>query len=959
MRAYLLAVVLCLACSVSTAAQEFSGDKAQCFTTWDDRFFYLSIKVDCADVSASHKAPNAPITGDDCVMLFIQSDNARTDSPNGSTFRMAVSAAGGAEFSAGSGRGGLEPVTVHTFKYGSSVQGTINNSDDIDTGYMVEMALPWALMGAEPPKFGDMMGFNILVRRNGWKENDFVSLSSRVKTEADVLKPSNWASLVFTTFAFSARPEPDKILSLKNLVRPPVINGRIDEKEWPRNSGFAMDIPLPPGFVYEAKFPIQNLVLAPYYYHWRQSRTVPPAPDSGIVLTDTPESGTGPWFSGDRVGWHKEQAQDAVAAGVDVLLPVYYRDADGSFTSAGTGINRLIAALQELRWEGKPYPTLGMWLDLSSLWNSSGPESAEAGKRALYAAVRDFFSRVPREFRASAQTGKPDPGRMGAVLFVDRSRNGAGLDTETAGYINERFAADFGVPLVWIASEAPAGGSAEFDGIFSLGGSFVVAAPSRIAIATVSPGYDDSAINASGPTVISRLDGRTYEQSWAQAVEARPHWVLCNSWNDYERATEICATREYGRHYIQATKTLSASLFGKKRTRSHYISCSVPECIAPLAIAQAELVIRNAGTDTWKTSEGIALSYRWYKDGRYIGESRLKRGLEKDVAPGETTAVTIGLATVDERGKALPEGRYEARFELVRQADNKWFSTLGDQPLIVPVRVAQPPAQKVGYVSCDCPVLAASGQSYRARLRVRNDGSTVWKKNSVKLGCRLVRRSAGEQSVRPEQAARLMGVLAADCKPGEIATFNISLDFRGPDKKPLAPSPADHTWSYVLVFDIHDGQKWFSEMGIPTIERTVELFESDYGARIIDSSIPNQLAAGQALDVKVVVRNNGVHTWDKKKTRVGYHWYHVDGSPAVWDGIKSPLDADVKPNWPAVVRAAVKAPEQEGSYLLVWDVAVDDVWLSTLPLTRGGDVLVVPVKVTGGGPATLNQNTPK
>ena len=49
-------------------------------------------------------------------------------------FSMSVSAAGGAQFRAGSASGGLDPVTVYSYKFGSQVTGTLNDNNDIDTG---------------------------------------------------------------------------------------------------------------------------------------------------------------------------------------------------------------------------------------------------------------------------------------------------------------------------------------------------------------------------------------------------------------------------------------------------------------------------------------------------------------------------------------------------------------------------------------------------------------------------------------------------------------------------------------------------------------------------------------------------------------------------------------------------------------------------------------------------------
>ena len=46
---------------------------------------------------------------------------------------------------------------------------------------------------------------------------------------------------------------------------------------------------------------------------------------------------------------------------------------------------------------------------------------------------------------------------------------------------------------------------------------------------------------------------RSMKKSWAAVFDEKPSWVLCDSWNGLLGYSELCATREYGRKYIEAT----------------------------------------------------------------------------------------------------------------------------------------------------------------------------------------------------------------------------------------------------------------------------------------------------------------------------------------------------------------------------------------------------------------------
>ena len=88
---------------------------------------------------------------------------------------------------------------------------------------------------------------------------------------------------------------------------------------------------------------------------------------------------------------------------------------------ADTGLDCLVAALQEMKAEGKPTPLVGMLMDADSLktiYGKSPDLKDEEVKRTFYGTIKNFFDRVPVEFRVVAPTGKPNPGRQANVVFV-------------------------------------------------------------------------------------------------------------------------------------------------------------------------------------------------------------------------------------------------------------------------------------------------------------------------------------------------------------------------------------------------------------------------------------------------------------------------------------------------------------------------------------------------------------
>ena len=72
-------------------------------------------------------------------------------------------------------------------------------------------------------------------------------------------------------------------------------------------------------------------------------------------------------------------------------------------------------------------------------------------------------------------------------------------------------------------------------------------------LASVAPGFDDRAIRSPG-TLIGRDEGATYDATWRAALVVDPTWILVSTWNEWHEGSEIEASLEHGRRYLDATR---------------------------------------------------------------------------------------------------------------------------------------------------------------------------------------------------------------------------------------------------------------------------------------------------------------------------------------------------------------------------------------------------------------------
>ncbi len=77
----------------------------------------------------------------------------------------------------------------------------------------------------------------------------------------------------------------------------------------------------------------------------------------------------------------------------------------------------------------------------------------------------------------------------------------------------------------------------------------------KLFAATVLPGYDDRELRNPG-FVRERNGGELYTRYWDVATSSNPEWILITSYNEWHEGTEIEASSEYGRKYLDLTSYL-------------------------------------------------------------------------------------------------------------------------------------------------------------------------------------------------------------------------------------------------------------------------------------------------------------------------------------------------------------------------------------------------------------------
>lgn len=273
--------------------------------------------------------------------------------------------------------------------------------------------------------------------------------------------------------------------------------------------------------------------------------------DGTDALTDHPPTLTG--FSYKSSAWHKTQLQDMIDAGIDVLLPVYWGEPSQRITGkpilqqpwSFAGLPPLIEAREALLAAGQKPPAIGLFYDTSTLqYNDAARQidlTTDHGRRWFYETIRDFFSLIPARHWATIE-GRP-------IIFLYSAGFAAAHDQTCIAYVRQEFAKDFSGREPYIVREIS--WNVQADNVYAWGGAISLKNPGAAAL---GPGYDHSAVPGREPLIVPRENGAFFERNWTRFLRAPSKLVHIETWNEYHEGTDIAASKEYGRQYIELNR---------------------------------------------------------------------------------------------------------------------------------------------------------------------------------------------------------------------------------------------------------------------------------------------------------------------------------------------------------------------------------------------------------------------
>lgn len=311
--------------------------------------------------------------------------------------------------------------------------------------------------------------------------------------------------------------------------------------------------PGPDDFAAATSFSARDRVVLTSYFYWYDvySGAHLTNADGSDALTDHPPTLTG--FSYKSTAWHRQQLLDMMAAGIDVLLPVYWGEPSQRLPGvpvAGqpwsfAGLPPLVTARAELLAQGMQPPRIGMFYDTSTLeHNAAGRRidlTTDYGRRWFYESIRDFFSLIPLRDWAMIED-RP-------IVFLYAAGFAAAHDQTCIDYVRQEFARDFGGRDPYIVREIS--WNVRADNTYAWGGAISLKNPG---VGALGPGYDHSAVPGREPLVVPRENGAFFERNWIRFLRRPSNLVHIETWNEYHEGTDIAASREYGRQYIELNR---------------------------------------------------------------------------------------------------------------------------------------------------------------------------------------------------------------------------------------------------------------------------------------------------------------------------------------------------------------------------------------------------------------------
>jgi hypothetical protein len=945
---------MCLAANaVDTAGDAARPQRALVYAQWDEDFLYLASRVEDTNLAGVNNTAMSEPWRDDSVEFYLDMSGPAGDAVNPACARFSISVASGFAGLVGTEAGTwrAQPEWLMGLKLAVEREGTLNKPEDRDAGYVVEIGIPWRFLGGTPQP-GRRIGFNFVVSIRG--EGDAcVGWASRAKSPDSFDRPAAWGSLVISGNLKPSVAENDMLVCPRTLSGP-TVDGKLEASEWLGASVAQLDLPKAPALPRPAVGRRQDTrLIATYRYDYQ---ALPAGGDARPlpVFADQPTDGLGPWFSVASVKWHKAMLRQAREGAIDTIAPIYRCDAAARHDWARLGLLALAEALKQAKEERFSYPLVAMYLDASSLPEAGAADlTTAAGKQALWAAVDEFYSIVPDEFRAQFDLGA---GKRSSLLILGPPAGLTACDGATIDSLRAEYRRAYGLGLVVLGDDGWRALAPNLDGYcsFDPAVAFSYGKDGPRTVVRLCPGY------LAGNVILPRHGGHTYEQNWSRAASLSPDFIIIDSFNDFARGSEIAASREHGVRYLDLTRAAAAALADRRPYRVALRRETLPPVLQPGVKYQIELLFDNYSFEDIAEKRNCEMTYTIQSRSRADVKRTAAATNKLVLLAGQRGPLVADISTTRMEGP-LPSGDYSLDLRIsespVPILRTKWLSNELFS-ISLPVKLERAPADRATVLGSTMPAVMAAGARRRVRLRLRNDGSRTWPASRVALSYHWLRVPAPTAAAIAPEVVEWEGVRTAlprSVAPGEMITMYAWIEAKKADGEPLAGWTPDQDWLYQLRWDLVEGKdRWLSRAGDAVHAETVAVLAADPSGAVLDADTPKTMQAGKSYPVKVVVRNSGAAAWDRDRVRVTYRWHYWDGAEAAAStgaaarATEASLSASVLPGESAMVAAQVTAPDAAGPYRLSWHLVADGHLASERLGPDSRSMLVQSVGVTGG-----------
>jgi len=151
---------------------------------WDDSYLYFSFEVADTNLQAVETVRDGALTHDDVVEIYIDTLNNDGSLMQTDDYHFLVNLNNAVADQKGTGSG-MDAIWDCSIVSTVTIDGTVGDASDIDTGYFVELAIPWSDIGGTPLE-GSVIGLDLAIG-----DQDSI---------ADVYHYFDWSNL--TSFAY-------------------------------------------------------------------------------------------------------------------------------------------------------------------------------------------------------------------------------------------------------------------------------------------------------------------------------------------------------------------------------------------------------------------------------------------------------------------------------------------------------------------------------------------------------------------------------------------------------------------------------------------------------------------------------------------------------------------------------------------------------------------------------------